>query len=90
MTGGIGVALVAAVLVLALSDVGARLPDGARVDGVAVGGMSPADAERAVARHARTVAAGPVLVFGPRRNVRTTGTVSVLGRAWPLRSTQPV
>ena len=74
VAGGIGVALVAGVLVLALSDVGARLPDGVRVDGVAVGGMSPADAERAVARHARTVAAGPVLVFGPRRNVRTTGT----------------
>ena len=74
LLGAVGLAALAGVLALAVSDVGARLPSGARVGGVDVGGMSPAEAERAVASRANASAFAPVLVFGPRRNVRTSAT----------------
>jgi VanW like protein len=64
----------AAVVVVAITGKGERIPAGVRVDGVDIGGVSRTDAERTLVRHARQAAARPVLVVGPRRSVRTSGT----------------
>jgi hypothetical protein len=63
----------AVALILEVSGIAGRIPAGVRVDGVDAGGLSPADAEQTLERHARARAAGPVLLVGPRRTVRTTG-----------------
>ena len=60
-------------LALELSGTAERIPDGVRVDGVDLGGLSTSDAERTLELHARTRAAGPVLLVGPLRTVRTSG-----------------
>jgi vancomycin resistance protein YoaR len=51
----------------------ARLPRGVEIAGVAVGGLSAADAERLVSARAEKLAARPILVVGPERAIRTTG-----------------
>jgi hypothetical protein len=67
--------VVAAAVTLAveLSGIGERIPDGVRVDGVDVGGLSSSEAERTLERHGRMRAARPVRAVGPRRTVRTSG-----------------
>ena len=73
---GIAAAALAATtvaLVLELSGIGERIPDGIRVDGVDLGGLSTSDAERTLERHARTRTARPVLLVGPLGTVGTNG-----------------
>jgi vancomycin resistance protein YoaR len=60
-------------LVLELGGIADRIPDGVRVDGVDLGGLSPSEAQRTLELHGRTRAARPVLLVGPLRTVRTNG-----------------
>ena len=55
------------------ADARARLPQGVEIAGVAVGGVSAAEAERLVLARADQLAAQPLLVVGPERVIRTTG-----------------
>jgi vancomycin resistance protein YoaR len=64
---------VAAGLAAAVLVAGPRIPDGVRIDGVDVGGLTPAAAERMLQRRAAEASARPVLVVGPRGSVRTSG-----------------
>jgi vancomycin resistance protein YoaR len=63
----------AAVLVVAVTGIGERIPVGVRVDGVDIGGISPADAERGLGRHVRERVSRPVLVVGQRLSIQTSG-----------------
>ena len=63
----------AAVLVVAVTGIGERIPVGVRVDGVDIGGISPADAERRLGRHVRERVSRPVLVVGQRLSIQTSG-----------------
>src|SRR5918999_1875719 len=63
----------AAVLVVAVTGIGERIPVGVRVDGVDVGGISPAEAERRLERHVRQRVSRPVLVTGTSMSIRTSG-----------------
>jgi hypothetical protein len=63
----------AAVLVVAVTGIGQRIPVGVRVDGVGIGGMSAVEAERTLERHLRERVSRPVLVVGRRLSIRTSG-----------------
>jgi vancomycin resistance protein YoaR len=63
----------AAVLVVAVTGIGQRIPAGVWVDGVDIGGISPGAAERRLERHVRERVARPVLVLGTSLSIRTSG-----------------
>jgi hypothetical protein len=72
-TAATALAVTAVALIVELSGIDARIPDGVRVDGVDVAGLSSPELERTIERHARARAARPVLLVGPLRTLRTTG-----------------
>jgi VanW like protein len=67
------VATIATGVAVEVSGLGERIPAGVRVDGVEVGGLSPADATRRLEIHASTRRVRPVLVEGPRGTIATSG-----------------
>jgi vancomycin resistance protein YoaR len=60
-------------VVVVAADARARLPQEIEIAGVAVGGVSAAEAERRVSARAEVLAAEPLVVVGPERVVRTSG-----------------
>ena len=52
---------------------GERIPARVRVDGVPVGGLSPADAARRLDEHGREVAVRPIILKGPEHTITTSG-----------------
>jgi len=68
------VLLVAAIVAIVVAtDARPRVPEGVAIAGVAVGGVSAAEAEERVSAHAREFATRPVVVVGPKGRVRTSG-----------------
>jgi vancomycin resistance protein YoaR len=59
--------------IVAAADAGARLPGGVEIAGVAVGGVSAAEAKRRVSARAAELAGQSLLVIGPEGTVRTSG-----------------
>jgi vancomycin resistance protein YoaR len=59
--------------VVVAADARSRLPQGVEIAGVAVGGVSAAEAERLVVLRAEGLSRQPLVVLGPERAVRTTG-----------------
>ena len=65
--------VIATLAIVVAAEARARLPGGVEIAGVAVGGISVAEAEQLVSARAEEVAAQPLLVVGPERVVTTTG-----------------
>jgi vancomycin resistance protein YoaR len=65
--------IAAAVIAIVVADARARVPEGIAIAGVAVGGASPAEAERLVSARAVELAKRPVVVIGPQGTVHTSG-----------------
>jgi VanW like protein len=69
----IAVATAGTAAVVEASGMSERIPDGVQVDGVPVGGLSPADAARRLETHAREAAVRPIVVQGPVHTITTSG-----------------
>ena len=66
--------LVSAIVAIVVAiDARPQVPEGVAIAGVAVGGMSAAEAEERVSAHAQELATRPVVVAGPQGRVRTSG-----------------
>ena len=71
--GAAALLIVAGAAIAVAADARARVPGGVEIAGVAVGGVSAAEAERLVSARAEELAEQPLVVVGPERSVRTSG-----------------
>ena len=67
------VAAAGGVLVAEATGMGERIPEGVRVDGIPVGGLSPEAAARTLESHAHEKAQRPIRLEGPSVTITTTG-----------------
>ena len=70
---GAAALLIVAGIAAVAADARARVPGGVEIAGVAVGGVSAAEAERLVSARAKDLAEQPLVVVGPEGTVRTSG-----------------